>query len=153
MVRTYSAALAAGGRLGKAAVVFVGMVLAVGAIVPLPEPSGPMRSEPVDSTGNENRVVLAVPEGGIASTLTVVDASGREIATLTRWYNGDTVMMARQKGGAGVNCLLNARGSAELGVFGMTQHTRIEVQPDGTTKIHHPVPRRSVLRQDDGPSP
>jgi hypothetical protein len=133
MVRACRAALAAGSLLVKAAAGFVGVLVIAGALVPVPGPERRARSDGVDPLLTADTVVLAVPEGIPSRTLTVVDASGREVATLTHWTNDDTTIIAPGRDGAGVGCYLNARGSTVVLLAGKARQTRIESKPDGTT--------------------
>jgi hypothetical protein len=134
MVRAYRAALAAGGLLMRAAVGFVGFLVVAGALARRPEPDARARSEPGDPSRQGSTVILAVPEDSLAGSLTVVDVSGRELLTLTHWYNGDTSVLARRSGGVGVSCHLNGNGSAALQFTGTAWVTRINAEPDGTAK-------------------
>jgi hypothetical protein len=135
MVRAYKAALAAGGLLMKSAVGLVGFLVVVGAIAPRPEPGARARAEPGDLARAGSTVVLTVPEGDLAGHLTVVDGSGRELVTLTHWFNGSISIEARRSDGVGLCSFLNVRGSAVLSLTGTAWATRIHAQSDGSTKI------------------
>ena len=134
MVGACRAVLAAGSLLGKAAVGFVGILVIAGAVVPVAGPDRRSRSDGVDPLLAGDTVVLTVPEGNLSRTLTVVDESGRELATLTHWTNDDTAIIAPGRDGAGMGCYLNARGSTVVLLAGTARQTRIESEPDGTTK-------------------
>jgi hypothetical protein len=137
MVRACRAALAAGSLLGKAAAGFVGILVIAGAIVPVAGPDRRARSHGVDPLLAADTVVLTVAEGNPSRTLTVVDASGRELATLTHWTNDDTAIVAPRRDGARVGCYLNARGSTAVLLAGTARQTRIESQPDGIERPPH----------------
>src|SRR5262245_18081647 len=89
MVRADRIALGVGSLVGGAAVGLVGLMLAVGAFVPPNEPACRAQSVPGDPAPTAISVTLRIPEGEPAAHVRVVDASGHELATVTRWYNGD----------------------------------------------------------------
>jgi hypothetical protein len=134
MVRADRIAITAVGLLGRAAVGFLGLVVVLGTITPPPEPDTRARFEPDAPGCPTDRVVLTVPEGRLLANLIVVDASGREIATVTRCFNGDLAMVANRAVGASVSSYLHAKGPAVLVVTGSARRARIEAEPDGTTK-------------------
>jgi hypothetical protein len=134
MVRTCRSVLAVAGLLGKAAVGLVGVMIVIGAVVPVPWTDPQARSGQVDPARAAGTVVLTVPEGRPAGTLTVVDASGRELATLTHWRNQNIAVLATRRDGARVSCFLKAQGSAVLLLAGAKRQTRIELEPDGATR-------------------
>jgi hypothetical protein len=151
MVRAYRAALAAGGLLMRSAVGLVGFLVVVGAIAPRPEPDARARAEPGDPARTGSTVVLTVPEGSLGGHLTVVDGSGRELATLTHWFNGGTSIEARRSDGVGLCSFLNGRGSAVLSLTGTARATHIHAQSDGRTRIVE-MPRKS-WQPSDNPDP
>lgn len=130
MIRACWAAMALGGWLLKAVVGLVGCIVLVGAVVPPsapePRPGGPVH--PADT------VVLNIPEGRPAGNLTVVDASGRELARLTHWPGGHTVVVTRRAAGPTVGTYHNAGGSVAFLVTGSARETEIHIAPDGAVK-------------------
>jgi hypothetical protein len=134
MFRADRIALVSVGLLGRAAMGLLGLMVILGTITPLPEPGTRARSEPDAPGCPADRVVLTVPEGRLVANLIVVDATGREIATVTRCYNGDIAMVANRAGGASVSSYLHAKGRAVLVVTGSARRARIEAESDGTTK-------------------
>jgi hypothetical protein len=134
MIRAYSAALHAVGLLGRVAVAFVGFIVIVGVIVPLPSPGDRRGSDSRDLNPPAHTVVLKVPEGRPAGNLTIVDALGREIALLTHWTGGPTAVVTRYGGGPTVGYYHSAEGSVALLVTGSEVETQINLNPDGTMK-------------------
>jgi hypothetical protein len=134
MHRAYSVALAAGVLLARAALGFVVLMGILAMVAPTPEPDARARSEPAGSVPNVSTVTLRVPEGELAGTLNVVDASGRELAMLTYFSDGEIVLVARRNGGAGVSLWLTGKGTARVQMSGTSRATTIEMEPDGTTK-------------------
>lgn len=132
MVRACKAALVAGGLVSRMAVGFVGFTVVAVSVLPPPEPDAGGRSGPGEPARPGSRVVLTVPQGSLAGSLTVIDASGRELATLIHWYSGSTSIVARRSGGVGVNGYLNRNGSANLLLIGTVKETSIDAKPDGT---------------------
>jgi len=135
MVRAYSAARAAGGRLLRAAVGFVGFLVVVGAIAPRPDSDAGARSQAGDPAGPESTVVLSVPEGKLGGHLTIVDGAGRELVTLTHWFNGSTSIIAGRGGEAVLSCFFDGKGAAALKFNSTAGGTCIEARSDGTTRI------------------
>jgi hypothetical protein len=134
MARTGGMAQAAGGRLGTAVAVLAGL-LAAALMAPLPEPdgragAGPRDREPTGTT----TAVLTVPEGEVSSTLTVVDAAGRELATLTRWYNGEIAGVIPRGDGTALGFWLGLRGGASVEWTGTVRRTSIRMNADGTAE-------------------
>jgi hypothetical protein len=135
MVRADRIALEVGSLVGRAAVGLIGLLIAVGAFVPPDEPASRAPSEPGDPAPSAISVTLRIPEGEPAGHVKVVDATGRELATVTRWYNGDVAVVARPGAGVGVYSYLNVNGSADVSVIGKARQTDIDAQPDGTAKV------------------
>jgi hypothetical protein len=132
--------LAAGGRLGRAALGLVALVIVAGAFVPSPQPEDPGQPGPDNRERFETTVALTMPEGESARTLTITDSTGRELAQLTQWVNGETAVVARRDGGTKVGLWIHNKGcSASFG--GTERKTRIEMSPDGTTKSIGEIPR------------
>ena len=123
------------GLLGRAAVWLVAPVVISIVVAPPPGWDDRTRSEPDDPARPADAVTLRVPKGAPAGHLTVVDESGRELATLTHLTNGDTAIVARRRDGVSVGCYLNARGAAILEVIGRAGRAGVEARPDGTTTI------------------
>ncbi len=79
-------------------------------------------------------VALRVPEGGPAGHLTVVNESGRELATLTLWASGMRTVASRS--GAIVVCTyLGADGSARTHIATTARITVVEASPGGTSRV------------------
>jgi hypothetical protein len=135
MFRAHKIALTVAGPVGKAVVAFIGLMTVIAAVVPTPEPASGTQSEPGDPAQSTSTVTLRVPEGEPAGHMTVVDATGRELATVTHWYNGDVAVVARRDAGASVASYLNANGSTDVRVSGTARWTDIEAKPDGTAKV------------------
>jgi hypothetical protein len=135
MVRPDRIPLTAGGLLARAALGFIGLAILIGLSTPPPEPAATASSQPDDPTRTAMTVTLRVPEGALAKHLSVVDASGRELAFLTHWISGMTTVVPCRSGGAGVSYHLNADGSANLRVDGTARATLIRAEPDGTTEV------------------
>ena len=112
MVRPDRIALAAGGLLARAALGFLGLTILFGWNTPAPEAATTAPSQPVDPAQGAMAITLGVPEGALAKHLTVVDATGRELAVVTCWISGMTTVVSRHSGGIGVGFHLNADGSA-----------------------------------------
>ena len=141
MIRTCRMAMGTVTRLGGSALWFVGLIAIVGAMIPAPTTdvrSGPGMDEPVLLA---NTVVLKVPAGRPAGNLIVVDPSGRELATLTHWSSGHTVMLTRPPDGPSVGIYHNAQGSVAVSVSGAAETTRIHVAPDGSMTTSTIEPR------------
>ena len=83
--------------------------------------------------------MLQVPEGALAKHLTVVDASGRELAILTHWISGMTSVVSRRSDETGVSYILNSNGTATMLVRGTARVTTINAQKDGKTRVSHRV--------------
>jgi hypothetical protein len=134
MNRTYGVALAAGALLGRAALGFVVLMGILAMVAPLPEPDARTRPDPAGSAANVSTVTVKVPEGELAGTLNVLDASGRELAMLTYFSDGQIVFVTRGIGGAGVSLWLPGKGTARVRMSGTSRATTIELEPDGTTR-------------------
>jgi hypothetical protein len=131
MVRADRIALAAAGLLTKAALGLLGLVLLIGWDAPPPRTAAaPVRPDvPAAMT-----VALRVPEGGPARHLTVVDESGRELATLTLWASGMRTVVSRS--GAIVVCTyLGTDGSARTHMATTAGITVVEAGPGGTSRV------------------
>ena len=79
-------------------------------------------------------VALRVPEGGPAGHLTVVDESGRELATLTLWASGMRTVVSRS-GAIVVGTYLGTDGSARTHMATTAGMTVVEARPDGTSRV------------------
>jgi hypothetical protein len=126
MIRAYRVALTA---MGLAVLMVV-----LARVVPPPEPEGRARPEPDGSAAIESTIALTVPEGELAGTLNVVDASGRALASLTYFSDGDIALVARPDGRAGLSCWLSGKGAARMQMTGTVRVTNIEMDPDGMTR-------------------
>jgi hypothetical protein len=127
--------MTAGGLLAKAAVGFIGLAVVVGAVAPQPEADQRTRSKQGAQAPPANMIMLEVPEGELSGRLTVVDRSGRVLATLTLRYDGEFGFVARPGSGAGACCWFQDGASTALvNLFGTARRTLIDVQPDGTSK-------------------
>lgn len=135
MVRPDRIALAAGSLLARAALGFLGLTILIGWNAVPPEPAATAPSRPDDPTQTATTVMLRVPAGALAKHLSVVDASGRELAFLTHWISGMTTVVSCRSGGAGVSYHLNTDGSANLRVDGNARVTMIRAEADGTTRV------------------
>lgn len=143
-----------GGLVGRAAIGSLGLLIAVGVFVPEPAPAPSPRSRP-DPDGPAHSpmtVTLRIPEGEPAGHVIVLDPSGRELATVSGWFNGDVAVLARREAGAGVNSFLKAGGEALVGVFGAARQTRIHAKPDGTPRVSVTDPRSGRI-ESPAPSP
>jgi hypothetical protein len=144
MVRACRMLLAAGGRLARTALGCAGILVVVAAIVPTSGPDARVVPEVGDPERPVDTVAVTVPEGMLAKSLTITDASGRELATLTHWSNGETTVVARRRGGPDVSCWLNRKECAFVELIGAIHRTRIEMDPAGITKTFvTPSPRLS----------
>jgi hypothetical protein len=144
MVRAGKAALTVGGLVGRAALGFLGLIIVVGAFVPPPEPAGRAHSEPDDRAQSAITVTLRIPEGEPAGHVTVVDATGRELAMVSCWSDGVSAVVARRDAGAVVSSYLTADGRAYVRLIGTARQTCIDVQPDGTTSLSDGIPPPAV---------
>jgi hypothetical protein len=135
MVRADRIALGVGSLVGRAALGLIGLMIAVGAFVPPNEPASRSPSEPGDPAQSAITVTLRIPAGEPAGHVTVVDASGRELARVTRWYNDDVAVVAQREAGVGVYSYLNVNGKTDVSVIGTARQTDIFAQPDGTAKV------------------
>jgi hypothetical protein len=134
MDRAYRVALAAGALLAKAALGFVVIMGIFAMVAPPPGPDAGARPDPAGSVASSSTVTLRVPEGELAGTLNVVDASGRELAILTYFSDGDLVLVARRNGAA-ASVWLRDQGTPSVQMSGTSRATIVEMEPDGTTKI------------------
>jgi hypothetical protein len=139
MVRPDRIAQAAGGLITKAALGCIGLLIMIGWSTPPPEPVDRASSQPGDPENTAMTVMLHVPEGALAKHLTVVDASGRELAILTHWISGMTSVVSCRSDGTGVSYILNSNGTATMLVRGTARVTTINSQKDGTTQVSHRV--------------
>ena len=130
---------AAGGLLTKAALGCVGLLIMIGWSTPPPGPVDEASYQPGDPENTATTVMLHVPEGSLAKHLTVVDASGRELAILTHWISGMTSVVSCRSDGTGVSYILNSNGTATMLVGGTARVTTIDAQKDGTTHVSHRV--------------
>lgn len=139
MVRAGRLGFAAVGLVIKASTAFVGMTIGVALIVPLPEPADRRSTLPGDWASPASTIVLSMPEGEQAGTVTVVDPTGRELARVTHWDNGDTALVGCGREQAGVSCYLNNKtGAVVVAVKGTSRRTQVVLNPDGTpeTSVH-----------------
>ena len=136
MSQAYRIARAAGGLLGRVAVWFVAWAFVAVAFIPSTQPDAPGRPGPDDPEPHAMTVALTVPEGDPSKTLTITDASGRELATLTHWRNGEVLMVARHDGGCTAGMWLYGEGRATVELRGTTRKTRTEMDPDGKTNTY-----------------
>jgi hypothetical protein len=134
MHRTYRVAVAAGALLARAALGFVVLMAILAMVAPPPEPDARARPDPAGSVANVSTVTLRVPEGELVRNLNVVDASGRELALLTYFSDGELVLVARRSGGACVSLWFTGKGTARVQMSGTSRATTIELEPDGTTR-------------------
>jgi hypothetical protein len=134
MVRADRIALAAVGLLTKAALGLLGLALLIGWDAPRPRPGPAAPGQPDDAT--MMKVSLRLPEGALAGHLTVVDESGRELATLALWAVGMTTVVSRNDTIV-VSTHLNADGSVRTRMAGPALVTVVEAGPDGTRRVSH----------------
>jgi hypothetical protein len=134
MHRAYRIALAAGTLLGKAALGFLVLMGILAMVAPPPELGVNARPDLAGSVANVSTVTLRVPEGELSGTLNVVDASGRELALLTYFSDGEMVLVARRNDGAAVSLWIRGEGTARVQMGGTSRATTIEMEPDGTTR-------------------
>lgn len=134
MHRACRVAVVAGALLGKAVLGFVVLMAILAMVAPPPEPDARARPDAAGSVANSSTVTLRVPEGELAGNLNVVDASGRELAVLTYFSDGELVLVARRNGGACVSLWLTGSGTARVQMSGTSRATSIEMEPDGTTR-------------------
>ena len=144
MMRAFRAAMALSVLLVKVAVCLVGLIMLIGAVIPSSPPEGRIGSGAGGAARPRTTVVLSVPEGHPAAYLVVVDASGRELATLTHWANGRTALTTRHHVGPTLGYHRDAAGSLDLLVTGSAAETQIRVRPDGTTKTAASEPSRFI---------
>jgi hypothetical protein len=135
MFRLDRIAVAAGGLLARAALGVIGLAILIGWSTPRSDPAATASFQPDDPTQTAMTVTLRVPEGALATHLSVVDASGRELAFLSHWMTGMTTVVSRRSRGAGVSYHLNTDGSANLLVEGTAGVTPIHAETDGTTRV------------------
>lgn len=136
MIRLDRIALAAGGLLARAALGLIALAILIGWNGPMPETASSRPDDPADTA---TTVTLRVPDGALAKHLTVVDATGRELAILTHWISGITTVVSRRRDRAGVSYLLNPDGSARLRVSGTARETLIDADREGTTRVLHQI--------------
>ena len=131
MVRADRIALAAAGLLTKVALGLLGLALLIGWDAPPPRTAAPpvRPDDPAAMT-----VALRVAEGGPARHLTVVNESGRELATLTLWASGMRTVVSRS-GAIVVSTYLGADGSARTHMATTAGMTVVEARPDGTSRV------------------
>ena len=132
MIRASRIALGVGGQFTRMTVGFAGMTVLVAAMVATPGLETRAKPGAVDREQTVDTVSVAVPEGMLAKSLTITDPSGRDLATLTYWYTGETAMVARQPGWASVSCWLDRKNRTIVELTGEARRTRIEMNPDGT---------------------
>lgn len=130
-------------RLGSLAVALLGLVLLAGVIVP----SGPEAAVglELDGTATPPRtVVLNVPEGYPAGSVTVVDPKGRLLATLTLWKDGQTILTSSPAVGPRLACERMPGGEVAVLVAGAGREADIFVRSDGS--LQSPVVERPSAR-------
>ncbi len=132
MAQTYRIVLAAGGLLTKFIIGFLGFAIVAGWNTP-PADRVVAASSPGDDEAVETAmtVTLRAPMGSIAKHLTLVDESGRELASVTQWTYGATTVVSRRSDGASVSYQLNVDGTARVYVHGSAWATRIDAREDG----------------------
>ena len=150
MIRTCRMAMATVTRLGGTALWLVSLIVLVGVMAPAPTADVRPGLETDEPVLLANTVVLKVPVGRPAGNLIVVDPSGRELATLTHWSSGHTVLLTRPPDGPSVGIYRHARGSVALSVSGAAETTRIHVAPDGSMRTSATEPRVDAI--EGGPS-
>lgn len=118
--------------VGRIALGFIALAVVAAAIVASTDMGNPARTQPIDLVRPGDMHTLRVPEGELTGNLTVLDESGRPLATLTRWTNGDLAFVAG-RGGIGVALWLNeGRRTAAVSVAGTSRQTHLTFHPDGT---------------------
>jgi hypothetical protein len=135
MLRAQPIALPAVAVLGRAASGFAlfALILAFAGVVPAPEPSDRARSGRDAPPSTAGIVTLNVPEGELSGTLTVVDARGRELISVTSFATGETALESWYGGGASLGAVLGPKGDAHIRLNGTERETSIDMNPDGTT--------------------
>jgi hypothetical protein len=123
----------------KAALGCIALMTMIGWSTLPPERAARTSSRPGDPENTTMTVMLQVPEGLLAEHLTVVDASGRELAVLTHWISGMTSVVSRRRDETSVSYILNSNGSATMQLKGTERVTLINAQKDGTTEVSHRV--------------
>ena len=68
-------------------------MVVIAAMGPTPEPGGRARPMPGDPEQPMETVEVTVPEGMVSKSLTITDAAGHKLATLTHWCTGETVVV------------------------------------------------------------
>ena len=81
----------------RGAVGALGIMVIVAACRPDAGTHGRSRPEAADPEQPVETVAMSVPDGMLAKSLTIIDASGRELATLTHWRNGETMVVTREQ--------------------------------------------------------
>jgi hypothetical protein len=135
MFRVDRIALATVRQLARAALGLLGLTILIGWNAPTPEPAASASSRRGDLPQTPRTVTLGVPEGALATNVTVVDASGRELAVVTRWLSGTTTVVSRRDGGVGVSYHLHGDGSARMRMAGSEKVSVIDGRPDGTAQV------------------
>jgi hypothetical protein len=134
MIRACKVAHAAGGPLWRTVLGLAMLAVVLAVFLPPPETDARARPEPGGPAANANTVTLTVPEGERAGTLNVVDASGRELAMLTYFSDGELVLVACRSGETSMSVWFTGKGTARVRMSGTSQATTIEMEPDGTTR-------------------
>jgi hypothetical protein len=135
MIRAHRIALAAGGLLTRTALGFIGLTIVFSWYAPSSGTAARSPSEAADPDPTARTVMLRVPDGAAAAHLTIVDASGRELAVVTKWRPCGTSVVSRQSGGTAVSYHLNVDGSAKVRVQGATRATLFEAESNGKTEV------------------
>ncbi len=150
IARTLGVLLEVAGRLARATLGLLGIAAVVGLLARAPARDNQASSD--DPIQPATRVVLTVPEGKMTGDLVIVDPSGRELATLTRWYNDDTAVVIGRGTGPRVSVHVSGTGRTSLLVRGSARQTRICTRPDGvpttwTTRADPNTGRPELTRQ------
>jgi hypothetical protein len=119
--------------LGNGALTIAALALVAGALARPGASNSATISGKGDSVVGHDRIVLTVPDGGFARTLTVVDTSGHQIAELPRWFNGDVLIPGPSH--SRTSGWFIANGYSELNVYGKLERTRIRIPADGKTTV------------------
>lgn len=151
MIQLREMAVMAAGRLARVAVGFLALTIIAAAFVPTCGTDDPSRPVPDDPEWRPAKVTLAVPEGQTSNTVTITDAAGRELASLTRFHDGNTSVVARPEGRPQVGLFLDQNGRTALVVEGPSCRTRFILREDGETSVQTD-PRPDVPRP-AGPRP
>jgi hypothetical protein len=151
-------ALRIGGLAARTLVGFVGLVVIVGPLIPAEGPATGSRSDPGDPARSPITVTLRIPGGEQVGHVMVVDETGRELAIVSRWRDGQLAVVSRRNGEEGATSVIYARKQTVLRSFDATGHVDLVARPGEPpkfivqTRSHRPDPSHPSTTSGTGDS-